>query len=258
MKRRWIVWLGILLTVVLGGVLITPEVRYTVFGSLRQENRYQGLPSSYWAWRVRRWLGRVGTPVYPVSEVVLPLDWLGKVKFFLDGGHERPPPLFSGDPDVGPVLIDLLRADEEVVRDVAAYALWRVEPPVLESLPALLAVLNDSSPKVPSEQLIIPVHYQSEPYIRVMHDYERDLGCGHAWARPAISHLGSGAVPQLVVALQDKDERLSLLAIEFLGDLGPEARNAVPSLLRAMGDPDEKVRQAAESALKTIAPEALE
>ena len=55
MKRRRLVLVFLLLPL-LGGLLLIPQVRWPVYGWLRGEAFYQGMPTSYWRGRIQRYL----------------------------------------------------------------------------------------------------------------------------------------------------------------------------------------------------------
>src|SRR5205807_1766311 len=58
------------------------------------------------------------------------------------------PPLQDGDPDAVPVLVELLRAPEVNVRILAVWGLKEVGSRARETIPALLAALNDEDEEV--------------------------------------------------------------------------------------------------------------
>jgi hypothetical protein len=67
--------------------------------------------------------------------------------------------------------------------------------------------------------------------------------------------LASGAVPDLIKALDDKEAAVRLEALSTLAWLGPEAEAAVSPLLDTMtADPDESIRDAVTRALLVIDP----
>jgi hypothetical protein len=73
-----------------------------------------------------------------------------------------------------------------------------------------------------------------------------------AWKEMGID-LASGAVGDLIKALEDEEAAVRLEALSALAWLGPEAEAAVPPLLEKMtADPDESIRDAATRALLKI------
>lgn len=72
----------------------------------------------------------------------------------------------------------------------------------------------------------------------------------------ALRRIGSAAVPSLIQSLKSSDPDLRLQAIEILGRMGPEAKDAVPDLIERLGDDDPRVRKMAVRALGQIGPAA--
>jgi HEAT repeat protein len=64
------------------------------------------------------------------------------------------------------------------------------------------------------------------------------------------------AIPPLVEALKDDDEKVCIAAAGALGEIGRKAKPAVPALIRALNDGNEGIRKAAALALGEIGPEA--
>lgn len=72
----------------------------------------------------------------------------------------------------------------------------------------------------------------------------------------ALGRIGPAAVPALVSALQRPEAEARLQAIEVLGRMGPDAKDAVAELTRMLDDPDLRIRKAAARTLGLIGPEA--
>ena len=77
-------------------------------------------------------------------------------------------------------------------------------------------------------------------------------------AARSLGRIGSAAVPELILALQDPNPLLRRQAATVLARIGPEARTAVPALTALLNDPDEQVRKSAAYALGQIGPAAAE
>jgi HEAT repeat protein len=153
---------------------------------------------------------------------------------------------------------------------------------------ALLASLNDQAPhvRVQTMEALVECTDLGLPPAAVLVELldDPDLGSG-AWRllqqhqrgalpqlvgalthpratlrRAAAGHLrkfaaevdASEAVPELICALQAKDELLRLRAAEALAAIGPRAREAVPALQAACEDGDAGLSNAAREALKRI------
>jgi len=77
-------------------------------------------------------------------------------------------------------------------------------------------------------------------------------------AAEALGRIGAAAVPALVESLQSPDATVRLKAVEVLGRMGADAKDAVPHLVRLLDDPDLDVRKAAARTLGRIGPAAQE
>ena len=68
--------------------------------------------------------------------------------------------------------------------------------------------------------------------------------------------LGSKAVPALKDALNNKSGLTRYWAINALGEIGPQAKDAVPALIEQLKDDNEQRRTSAGFALEKIDPDA--
>ncbi len=64
--------------------------------------------------------------------------------------------------------------------------------------------------------------------------------------------LGTGTLPRLIKALQDRDAPSRRWAVWALGEINPPARSAIPALKKALMDADEHVQAAARSTLESL------
>jgi hypothetical protein len=69
--------------------------------------------------------------------------------------------------------------------------------------------------------------------------------------------LGAARVPELRIALGDRDKSIRCASAFALRDIGEAAKDAVPDLLKLLGEADEEVRHAAELALRAIGASAM-
>jgi HEAT repeat protein len=134
--------------------------------------------------------------------------------------------------------------DDESVRTQAAHALLQVGPEpdsevagLIDSLRNELEVLRfhaavalgnfgrDARPAVPA--LIHTALWDKDPAVRVE-------AAAALWK---IDRKGPLVIPALVEALADDNELVCWMAADYLGQIGPEARDAVPALRRALGRP---------------------
>jgi hypothetical protein len=220
MTKRRLTWVACLVAVVLA-LPALPFAYYAVLGKLRQEPFYHGLPASYWGRSVRSWC-RSGKPVTAVPCV-------GKLLAYF--GLASEPAVLRGDPETVPVLLVLLRAREEGVRQEAAIHLLRFEPDV-PLMRGVFAAYDDASPGCREAALV------------VLFDVQLRKTFGALRLNPT----------QLMEGLADSDPRIRAWAAARLGELGPNARPAVSALAAALGDENEEVREAADRALATINP----
>jgi len=68
----------------------------------------------------------------------------------------------------------------------------------------------------------------------------------------ALIEIGPAAVPALIGALKDENEKVRRSAAGTLGIIGLEAKTAVPFLIEALKDKNEEVRQESAGALENI------
>jgi hypothetical protein len=122
----------VLVGVVLAGSLLSPDVRWWLYGHLRGEAFYKGRPTSYWRGRVTAW-NDLGFYPPAVSLVVRRPRWWADWPPWCSG---RAAPLLEAEPFPGddpasiPVLVELLRDGDAQVRADAAEALKRIDPQV--------------------------------------------------------------------------------------------------------------------------------
>jgi hypothetical protein len=118
MTRRWRIWLGlVLLLLLLGTAFLVPAVRWPVIGWLKREAFYDGMPTSYWRSQIRDYRECV-IPMGSMIAVQPPQTLLNRLResvglqpTYLD----QPAIMVAGD-DAVPVLVELLEDDEETMR----------------------------------------------------------------------------------------------------------------------------------------------
>jgi HEAT repeat protein len=221
MTRRRLVLIGLLLVAGLGVAVLASDSPYTLWGRLRGEHFYHGRPACSWRAAIQGWFWpstrnlksislSTGSPM-PLAQVWQRLFGSGP-----EEANERPAVL-SGDPEALPVLVDLLRDSDWVVRQEAALGLGNLGPAAAPAVPALAAALKDGDAGV-------------------------RLSAAHAlaWIGPA----AGDAVPALTEALDDPVPGVQSAAAVALGKIGPGARAVVPALRRLL---DAKAGSASES-----------
>ncbi len=159
MKRRLILWFGIVPVVALGIALLIPSDRYFLLGLLRGESFQDGRPTSYWIDQLKEAdagkrqeaaaaLGRIGPEAKKgVPALALALkdsDKLVRLKaalaLFQIGAESA---------DAVPALCDALQDEIPLVRLQAALALRLIGPKAGAAVPALIQALRDPENRIP-------------------------------------------------------------------------------------------------------------
>lgn len=128
--------------------------------------------------------------------------------------------------DSAPLIVKVLADENTVLRASAAETLGHIKDARVEVIDALVKALSDASGMVTVN------------------------------AANALSQMGTPAVSPLVKMLDDENYRA--LAVEVLGEIGPDAESAVPALVNLLpkvGD-DEDLQRGVFIALATIGPKA--
>jgi hypothetical protein len=128
MKLRRRTWLFLALTLLVGGIVSLPEVRWRLIGWFRQEASYQGMPTSWWEREIRDsylLVDATGGPTYLADPSPSTFGRLAEIF----GLSEDPlntgaaPPLLTGNSSALPVLVELLKSKELKVRHFAVEGL---------------------------------------------------------------------------------------------------------------------------------------
>jgi HEAT repeat protein len=165
-----------------------------------------------------------------------------------------------GDPTEGaiPALIATLADDDHDVRAMAARALRGFREKAAKAVPALIEAYRagpawTSAHAADALAWVGPAGQAAVPALR-----EGLLAAQEAEARAmtarALSVHDPGnpdVVPALVLALKG-DDRARAAALETLGWMKEQARDAVPALRRLLDDPDASVREKATDVLRRI------
>ena len=113
-KHPWRLWVVLLLLLV-GGLLLVPAVHWPVYGWLRGEAFYQGMPTSYWH-------SQISTPYKEPSWAGRLLEQVGGTRTHI--GFYRnlmvPSELLNNDPADILVLKELLHSDDIKSKVIAA------------------------------------------------------------------------------------------------------------------------------------------
>jgi HEAT repeat protein len=166
-----------------------------------------------------------------------------------------PPELFS------PLVLQIAQNGHDKLQQEAISALGLL-PPNQENVDALLVLAHDGKAETRTTALralgkAAPDSAKVKVTLRkALHDEKAEVRLA---ALQAVARQGSGALPEMLKALQSPDESFRLTAIATLRELGPEAEEAGDTLLRlCRNDPVEQVRHAAQAALQRIDPAAVE
>lgn len=128
-------------------------------------------------------------------------------------------------PTQPPILITMLKNQDPLTREQAAYALGRVSPETADILLALGEALFDTDDEVCIAAAISL------------------FGCGTR-SKPAL--------PQLMKALQHRNVNVRCLVIATLSAIGPDAKDALPVLIEESKNPDPRIRGWSSQALRSI------
>jgi hypothetical protein len=113
--------------------LIAASMTFRIVETARKESLYRNQPASYWSQKLQEPIQR--------KEV-----WQGHLKMLKD--IDPAADLRRGDPEAIPVLIELLKEENSVVRQEAILILARIGGPAKSAMPALQQALNDPDEQV--------------------------------------------------------------------------------------------------------------
>lgn len=125
-RRRLLLILPLLLLV--SGLLLVPSVRWPIYGRLRGEAFYKGMPTSYWHDRCPEYFVHYNweNGIVIREDFSIGPSWLEQVLDFCGIYEDEPVNLFSGEADAIPVLIQLLRTGDRQAQLVAGYGLLMI------------------------------------------------------------------------------------------------------------------------------------
>ena len=161
-----------------------------------------------------------------------------------------------------PMLIDLLRNDNEIVRRSSAYGLGAVGK---AAVPALVDALSHSSESVRVSavyglaQMDVSGREAVPTLARALRDSCVQVRRHAAETLGTIGESAQHAVPALIDALHDSDDHVRFDTALALAQIGKSASDAVPALVNALKDENRYVRFNASIALEWIGtPEAID
>jgi len=155
----------------LAGVVILATLavyQSALIGWWRGEAKYKGRYTNSWRAELRGY-DRIGIGDYGVDWIFVRRPsrlevWLAKVMRGNAPKVHPPAPLQDGDPEAIPVLVELLKSPEPIVRIMAASGLQQIGSLASEAVPALSALVDDEDGDVAftARQAIRIIHYEIE------------------------------------------------------------------------------------------------
>jgi hypothetical protein len=229
----------LLLSVVLAGALVVPEVRWPLWGWLRGESFYRGWPTSYYRGLVKRGviLEPQDTGGLALTTPALPLP--------LEGRPEVAPAYrrLGLTPRRSTVLID--RADADRAAPVLAELLHDGDTDVVANTAMLIGYLDPPARRL-APDLAAVLESRDDETVRL----------AVAWALGRVDPGSDEAARALGGIVRGRDKSRAVMAASMLGHMGPGAGAAVPALVEALKDRDARLAANAAGALKKIAPQA--
>ena len=160
--------------------------------------------------------------------------------------------------------VEALDDEDAEARRQAAAALGRLGPEAEAAVPKLTGCLTDRDPDVrfSAAHALGSIGLPSKPavpaLINVMKDtaFTRDGRPVWIMASLALGHVGPGAVPELIAALEDPNPHVCIGAAAALGYIGSDAKTAVGPLVTALEKDDPQTRNGIIHGLQGIGPDA--
>jgi HEAT repeat protein len=157
-----------------------------------------------------------------------------------------------------PVLAEGIRAKDPKDRLPAAEAIGRLCPRTPEGIEALLAAIDNSSPKVRGTVLaelrceppVPPEVFQA--LLRRLKDPYESIRFGTLHILEGLGDQTKTALDPIAACLKDKASDVRWMAARVLARIGPDARPAADALRELLKDDDKEVRGEAEKALEAI------
>jgi HEAT repeat protein len=224
-----------------------------VFRPFEGGPRYKGLAVSYWNRAITEWRrgARASADGIPGARPSRFQQFFGLV----DSAGK--PAVLSGATAALPVLLQLLKDEDEVVSNEVSLALV-AQTLDAETCKALAGLLRDRNPRVRmlARSLLLQSGATAAPALAEL------LRTGHTDASEQILNIlletgpdARPALPELLTMLKG-NKPLPYYAALVLQRIGPNARAAVPGLVLMLQDEDPTYRTVAADALKDIDPDA--
>jgi HEAT repeat protein len=278
LTRRWLIAFLGAVALLFGLTMLHPYPRQSLFGPT-----IRGKPWCVWEAEVRRFIQR---EEYENTLYAKTLRWMGVKHVHMDDAD-----LFD-HAEMLPLLLHLTSdADPVIRRGVLNQFFWFRNLQDKSAAPTLRARLDDLDPHCRIEAALALTNIQpnERPFpvlVRILGDpgNECRFDAMHAltymvddsffdtfvgYAKDAdpiirsevmftLHRFGKKALPTLLRGAEDPHLRVRHDAIESLGALGPDPKEAVPVLEQCLSDKEKNVRAAAPDALAAIEPERFE
>lgn len=158
-----------------------------------------------------------------------------------------------------PALLKLLQNEDVVVRVAAVEVLGKIGSVATDSVPALIEALKDENSTVRNSVKIALGEIRDpraiEPLIETFKDRSYSVVVIGDPAVESLAKIGTPALPSLRTALRDPEPIVRESCARVLGKMGAAAKDSVPELIVALNDADERVNTSAKFALGDIGDE---
>jgi hypothetical protein len=221
MKKRLRIVIALFLVLFVVAILAIPENRLTISGYIRGEHLFKGRPTSYWRYKVEQYIFWCEHRRPRAKST-----WEKLFSFISSSDRDPKPDVLWGNPKAVPVLIDLTRERNNLRLFVEAY----------QTLSTLGRSARDAIPTLKED-------VKDEDTYRSMR------------ALIVLRQMGPDGVPIVIGALKDDRPQIRIQAAAELGRIGLDARVAVPDLIQALEDKEEGVSTWAAISLTAIDPE---
>jgi len=216
-------------------------------------------------WRTRETACRILAKMGPHAKAAIP----ALIKLMSEPGHGiSHTAAYSlgeiGSPSV-PYILDILRSEDEQLRNFAAQMSVRRVPSELNLEEQLLGIIQDSEEKLTTRRSAIEAlsslklnNPESVIDVLVAKLGESQGNIGSA-ATHTLGRIGPMAAPKVMKAFQSKNTLARSWSTYAIKLMHPPVKEAVPGLIKLLNDKEATVRYGAKSALERIGtPEALD
>lgn len=174
-----------------------------------------------------------------------------------DSYREREQSPEGCEPEIIPLLIQMLKNSDSGVRNQVSMALGFFGAKANAAIPALIEALQDANEDDQHRITSALSQIGSDsipPLVAIVQNDSATtkLRAGAVWALGGLAGRNASVISVLTSALNDKQPQIQAAAAANLGNLGPMATSAIPKLITALNDPCAEVRRIAAWALGNI------